>query len=303
MAVNVESATTMATRPLGAAVVATGRQPQRQRGPKVGQVGLYAALFGLSILFMIPFAWLLLTSLKPPTEIFDGSWLPSEVYEKNYVDVFKEASVGRWLFNSFIVASLGVVAVLFSSSLVAYGFARLRFRGNKQLFALVMATYLLPAMVTFIPTFLIWNELGLVNTLIPLWAGNLFGSAFYIFMLRQFLFTIPQDLVDAARVDGAGYLRIYWSIMLPLIKPALAAVAVFEFQAKWNDFFTPLIYINRRELYTMALGLATMKSNVENPEWGMWMAASVVMTIPMVVLFFFAQRFFIEGVTQSGLKG
>jgi ABC-type glycerol-3-phosphate transport system permease component len=303
MAVNVESATTTATRPLAAALVKEERSPRPRGRLEVGQLGLYAALFGLSVLFMIPFAWLLLTSLKPPTEIFDGSWLPSEVYEKNYVDVFKQASVGRWLFNSFIVASLGVVAVLFSSSLVAYGFARLRFRGRKQLFALVMATYLLPAMVTFIPTFLIWNELGLVNTLVPLWAGNLFGSAFYIFMLRQFLFTIPQDLVDAARVDGAGYFRIYWSIMLPLIKPALAAVAVFEFQAKWNDFFTPLIYINRRELYTMALGLATMKANVENPEWGMWMAASVVMTIPMVLLFFFAQRFFIEGVTQSGLKG
>ena len=308
MAVNVERATTTATRPLATAPAATRRQPQPRRGPEIGQIGLYAALFGLSILFMIPFAWLLLTSLKPPAEIFDGSWLPSSIHEENYTDVFKNASVGRWLFNSFVVASLGVVAVLFSSSLVAYGFARLRFRGNKQLFALVMATYLLPAMVTFIPTFLIWNELGVVGkgdyrATIPLWAGNLFGSAFYIFMLRQFLFTIPQDLVDAARVDGAGYFRIYWSIMLPLIKPALAAVAVFEFQAKWNDFFTPLIYINRRELYTMALGLATLKSNVENPEWGMWMAASVVMTIPMIVLFFFAQRFFIEGVTQSGLKG
>lgn len=303
MAVNVESATTTATKPLAAALIGTQRQPRRRRGPEAGQVGLYAALFGLSILFMIPFAWLLLTSLKPPAEIFDGSWLPSSIHEENYTDVFETQSVGRWLFNSFVIASLGVVAVLFSSSLVAYGFARLRFRGKKQLFALVMATYLLPAMVTFIPTFLIWNELHAVNTIFPLWAGNLFGSAFYIFMLRQFLFTIPQDLVDAARVDGANYFRIYWSIMLPLIKPALAAVAVFEFQAKWNDFFTPLIYINRRELYTMALGLANLKSNVENPEWGMWMAASVVMTIPMIVIFFFAQRFFIEGVTQSGLKG
>ncbi len=298
MAVRADAATT----PLAETGRAVRRNPGPRRGPVFNQIGLYAALFGLSALFMLPFAWLILSSLKPPEEIYAGGWWPSTISTDNYADVFRNASVGRWLLNSFIISILGVVAVLFSSSLVAYGFARLRFRGRSQLFALVMATYLLPAMVTFIPTFLIWNELGAVNTFFPLWAGNLFGSAFYIFMLRQFLFTIPQDLVDAARVDGAGYFRIYWSIMLPLIRPALAAIAVFEFQAKWNDFFTPLIYINRQELYTMALGLATMKDEFD-AQWGMWMAASVIMTIPMIVLFFLAQRYFVEGVATTGLKG
>jgi len=298
MAVNVDAASTVRS----GTHQAIRRDPDPRRGPVFGQIGLYAALFGLSALFMLPFAWLILSSLKPPEEIYAGGWWPSTISTENYGDVFRNASVGRWLFNSFIVSILGVIAVLFSSSLVAYGFARLRFRGRSQLFALVMATYLLPAMVTFIPTFLIWNELGAVNTFFPLWAGNLFGSAFYIFMLRQFLFTIPQDLVDAARVDGAGYFKIYWSIMLPLIRPALAAIAVFEFQAKWNDFFTPLIYINRQELYTMALGLATMKDEFD-AQWGMWMAASVIMTVPMIVLFFLAQRYFVEGIATTGLKG
>jgi multiple sugar transport system permease protein len=153
-----------------------------------------------------------------------------------------------------------------------------------------------------VPTFLIWNKLGAVNTFFPLWASNIFGSAFYIFMLRQFLFTIPQDFVDAARVDGAGYFRIYWNIMLPLITPALAAVAVFEFQAKWNDFMTPLIYLNDPNKYTMSLGLASFKTDFEM-QWALWMAASVIFTIPMVILFFIAQRFFIEGSVSSGVKG
>ena len=298
MAFNLDAA----ARPLTVPRVTAPRPPRQRPTAAAGQFLLYVVLFALSALFLLPFAWLVLTSLKPPDEVFDPGWIPSPWYPQNYADVFANAPVGRWLRNSLIVAVLGVVSVVFSSSLVAYGFARLRFRGKKQLFALVMATYLLPQMVTLIPTFLIWNRLGAVNTFYPLWAGNLFGSAFYIFMLRQFLFTIPQDLVDAARIDGAGYFRIYWSIMLPLIKPALAVVAVFEFQAKWNDFFLPLIYVNRTELYTMALGLASFKDEYET-QWALWMAASVILTLPMMLLFFLAQRFLVEGVATTGLKG
>ena len=298
MAVNVDTA----ARPVAAPQAAVERGPEGRRGPGLGQLPLYLVLFLLSGLFMLPWLWLVLTSLKHPNEVFSSGWIPDPLHTQNYTDVFQHARVGRWLWNSFFVASMGAASVVFSSSLVAYGFARLRFRGRKQLFALVMATYLLPSIITLIPTFLIWNELGAINTTFPLWAGNLFGSAFYIFMLRQFLFTIPQDLVDAARLDGAGYLRIYWSIMLPLIKPALATVAVFEFQAKWNDFMLPLIYLNRTELYTMALGLASFKDEFEM-QWSLWMAASVVMTIPMIVLFFLAQRFLVEGTATTGLKG
>ncbi len=300
MAVNVETA----ARPITAARTSTERQPRERGGPAIGRILLYVVLFALAALFMIPLLWLLVTSLKTPANVFDPGFWPDPWYPKNYADVFEAAPVGRWLWNSFFVSGMAVLSVLLSSSLVAYGFARLRFRGRNLLFALVMGTYLLPPMVTLIPTFLIWNELGAVNTTLPLWAGNLFGSAFYIFMLRQFFFTIPQDLVDAARVDGAGFLRIYWNIMLPLIKPALAVVAVFEFQAKWNDLMTPLIYLNQPKLYTMALGLATLKSDVATEtNWALWMAASVILTIPMIVLFFLAQRHLVEGVATTGLKG
>jgi multiple sugar transport system permease protein len=300
MAVQVETA----ARPVAAPQTTAEPRPAERGRRGISQVVLYLALSVLAALFMFPFVWLVLTSLREPARVFAPGFFPDPWYPQNYADVFEVAPVARWLWNSFFVAGMAVIAVVLSSSLVAYGFARLRFRGRNQLFALVMATYLLPAMVTFIPTFLIWNELGAVNTTFPLWAGNLFGSAFYIFMLRQFFFTIPQDLVDAARVDGAGYLRIWWSIMLPLVKPALAVVAVFEFQAKWNDLLIPLIYLNDPDLYTMALGLSTLKSDVATEtNWALWMAASVILTIPMVVIFFLAQRHLVEGATTSGLKG
>lgn len=268
----------------------------------LGQIWLYVALILLSALFSVPFLWLVMTSLKPPADVFDGRWVPATLHTKNYVDVFRYAPVQTWLWNSVYVALLGTVTVTMSSALIAYGFARLRFRGRNQLFALVIGTYMIPSAVTMVPTFLIWNELGQVGTFLPLWASNIFGSAFYIFMLRQFLLKIPQDLVDAARVDGAGYFRIFWSIMLPLIKPALAVVAIFEFQAKWNDFMAPLIYLNKPSMYTMSLGLATFKTEYET-QWALWMAASVIFTLPMVALFFAAQRYFIEGASSSGIKG
>lgn len=217
----------------------------------------------------------------------------------------RQVPIWRWLLNSLIVCSLGVTSVVVSSSLVAFAFARLRFPGRSMLFALVVDTYLLPGSVIMIPTFLIWNELGLVNTLWPLWAGNLFGSAFYIFMIRQFMLTVPQDLVDAARIDGASFYRIYWNLMIPLAKPALAAVAIFEFNAKWNDFVGPLIYLNDPDRYTLALGLANLKINFQElgTSWALLLTASVIFTIPMVLIFFMFQRYFIQGVTHSGIKG
>jgi len=277
----------------------------RRRHVSLGAIALHLTLTALAIIFCAPFVWLVMTSLKPSDEIFAGTWLPSRWEFGNYREVFDSIPVLRWMGNTLLVTTLGVVAVVFSSSLVAYGFARIRFRGRDTLFGLVIATYLLPGSVTLIPTFLIWNELGTVNTFWPLWAGNLFGSAFYIFMLRQFMLTIPQDLVDAARVDGASFFRIYWSLMLPLVKPALVAVAIFEANAKWDDFMTPLIYVNSPDKYTLALGLANLRDQYQElgTQWSLLMAASVIFTIPMMVLFFLFQRYFMEGATQSGIKG
>ena len=295
-------AITMPARTLPATRETTASAPAPRRIPKIDQLGVYAALIGLSILFSLPFLWLVMTSLKAPDDVFDGRWIPASVHIDNYADVFRYAEVERWLWNSVKIAVLGTVLVTMSSALIAYGFARLRFRGRRQLFALVIGTYMVPTAVTMVPTFLIWNELKLVGTFYPLWLSNIFGSAFYIFMLRQFLLKIPQDLVDAARVDGASYFRIFWSIMLPLIKPALTVVAIFEFQAKWNDFMAPLIYLNKPSMYTMSLGLGTFKTDYET-QWALWMAASVIFTLPMVLLFFAAQRYFIEGASTSGIKG
>lgn len=259
----------------------------------------------LAAAFTFPFAWLILASLKPPAEVFNGQLLPEQWSLDNYRQVFRQVPIWQWMLNTLIVCVLGVISVVLSSSLVAFAFARLRFPGRSMLFGLVIATYLLPGSVIMIPTFLIWNELGLVNTLWPLWAGNLFGSAFYIFMIRQFMLTVPQDLVDAARIDGASFYRIYWSLMLPLVKPALAAVAIFEFNAKWNDFMGPLIYLNNPDQYTLALGLANLKNNFQElgTSWSLLLTASVIFTIPMVVIFFMFQRYFIQGVAHTGIKG
>jgi len=279
---------------------------RRPRGlPALGDVLIYAGLTVLAVIFCAPFVWLVLTSLKPAAEVFGGNWVPSEWRWENYADVFDSAPVWRWMWNTLVVTVLAVIAVILSSSLVAYGFARIRFRGRGALFGLVIGTYLLPGAVTMIPTFLIWNELGAVNTFWPLWAGNLFGSAFYIFMLRQFMLTIPQDLVDSARIDGAGFLRIYWNLMLPLVRPALVAVAIFEANAKWDDFMGPLIYLNSPNNYTLALGLASLKEDFQElgAQWSLLMAASVIFTIPMIVLFFMFQKYFMEGVTHTGIKG
>ena len=295
-----EANPTATAQPLAVPQAGVRRLPGERRNP-LGELGLYALLVALSALFTVPFVWLVLTSLRPPDEVFAPGFFPRVVHWKNYADVFRFAPVATWFRNSVIISGLAVVSVVLSSSLVAYGFARLRFPGRKQLFALVMATQLLPSAATMVPTYLIWNKLGAVNTFFPLWAGNLFGSAFYIFMLRQFLLAIPQDLVEAARIDGASYFGIYWRIMLPLIKPALIAVAIFEFQAKWNDFMGPLIYLNRVDLYPLALGLQTFKVEHET-NWALLMAASVVFTLPMIALFFVFQRYFIEGISTTGLK-
>jgi multiple sugar transport system permease protein len=274
------------------------------KGRLLGKVPLYLALIVLSGLFLIPFFWLVTTSLKTQAQIFGSGWILRPARWSNYADVFANTHFLLWTRNSFIVAILGMVTVAYSSALIAYPFAKMRFPLKNVLFALVMATMMLPGAVTMVPTFLIWRGLGLVNTLWPLWAGNLFGSAFYIFMLRQFLLTIPNDLRDAAMVDGASHFRTFWSVMLPLVKPALIAVMLFEFIAKWNDYMTPLIYLNQASLYTLPLGLATfLQSQGFQTRWDLWMAGSVLMTLPILLLFFAGQRFFIEGIATTGLKG
>jgi multiple sugar transport system permease protein len=259
-----------------------------------------------TLLFTAPFAWLISNSLKDAAHAFDENWIPQPVIAwSNYVRIFQEVPLLLMARNSIIVSVLGVLAVLLSSSMIAFGLARLKFPGSNLIFLAVLGTMMLPGAVTMVPVYLIWKQLGLVNTLYPLWLGNLFGSSFYIFMLRQFFLTLPQEVIDAGRVDGASFYRIFWQLMLPLVRPALLSVTIFEFQAKWNDFMGPLIYIQDPDLRTLPLGLQIFVQHLGYGQfrWELLFAASVLVTLPMVTLFAVAQRQFIEGIATTGIKG
>lgn len=223
-------------------------------------------------------------------------------YSFNYREVLRMVPLMLYVRNSVVLVVLTILGQVVASSLVAYAFARLTWPGRDLWFVLVLATLMIPPQVTMIPVFLIFKQLGWYNTLKPLWVTSFFGSAFYIFLLRQFMMGIPKDLEDSAKIDGCGYLGIYGRIILPLVKPALATIAIFTFMATWNDFMGPLIYLSDQELYPLSLGLFSLQVvNVAN--YGLMMAAAVIMTLPVIVLFFAAQRQFIQGITLTGLKG
>jgi len=223
-------------------------------------------------------------------------------FSRNYYEAFREVPVARYLGTSFALALLFILLSLFSCSLVAYSFARLRWPGRDLMFLMLLATMMLPPQVTMIPTFLIFKEAGLYNTLVPLWLIALFGTPFFIFLLRQFFKTIPKDLEEAARLDGCNAYGIWWHVMLPLVKPALAAVGIFAFLMSWNDFLRPLIFLSDERLFPLSLGLFKL-SIASGENITLMMAAAFTMTLPIVIVFFFAQRYFIEGVTLTGTKG
>ncbi len=227
------------------------------------------------------------------------------IYRKlvaNYKRLIDYLPFLTYLKNTIILLLLNIFAEVFAASFVAYGFSRVQWPGRNLVFVLVLATMMLPGQVTMIPQFLIWKGLGMYNTWQPLWLPALFGSAFDIFLLRQFFMTLPKELEDAARVDGCGYFRTYWKIMLPQLKPALATIAIFQFMGTWNNFMGPLIYISSDKLSPLALGLFTLQT-VHASDWGMLMAASVLMAIPTILIFLFMQKYFIKGITFTGTKG
>lgn len=271
------------------------------------KIVIYILMFSLGILFALPFIWLISTSLKVPRQIFvfPPVWIPSPLTWQSYLDILPLMHFFRSLKNSLTVVCGVVVGVLFSCPLVAYSFARLDWPGRNFFFILLLSTMMIPFAVTLIPIFIIFNILGWVNTFKPLIVPAFMGrNPFFIFLLRQFFLTIPTDLSDAARIDGCSEFRIYWNIILPLTKPILTVVAIFSFMYSWNDFLRPLIYLNSQEKWTMALSLYAVKSGgASEISWGPLMAGSVLMCIPMVIIFFLAQKQFIEGVTLTGIKG
>ena len=265
-----------------------------------------AALVVMTAIFIYPFIWLVSASLKPRSQVFDNLLVPRSPTLENYVEVWREAPMLLWLGNTVVVTVLAAVAVTLSSALVAWGFSYFQFKGRDALFGLVLATMMLPGAVTMVPTFLIWNSLGLVNTLAPLWAGNLFGSAFYIFLLRQFFLGLPRDTFEAARIDGANNWVIFSRIALPLTKPAVIVTLLFEFQAAWTDLMRPLIYLRDSSKFTVPRGLKALLDQFGfggEWHWEIVVTASVITTSPMIILFFLGQRHFVEGIATTGAKG
>jgi len=288
------------------AVAAAPRRPSRRRQSRVAAIISIALLIAVGIVFIYPFVWLVSASFKPRGEVFDNRLIPETFTLDNYVAVWQEAPLGLWLLNTVIVTALAATAVTLTSAMVAWGFTHFRFRGRGALFALVLGSMMLPGAVTMIPTFLIWNALGQVGTLTPMWAHNLFGSAFYIFLMRQFMMSLPRELFDAARVDGAGPWQVFWRIVLPLSRPIIAVTLVFEVQAVWTDLMRGLIYLRDSATFTVPRGLKSLVDAFGfggEWHWEILVTASVVTTVPMIVLFFVAQRHIIQGVATTGLKG
>jgi multiple sugar transport system permease protein len=270
----------------------------------ISRIVIYAIVIVGAIIFAFPFVWMLSTSVKPPGEVFiyPPKWIPSIWEFDHYTKPWSEVPFLTFYKNTAIVVCFDIVATVFSSSIVAFAFARMRFRGRGFLFMLVLSTLMLPSQVTLIPQYVLFAHLHWVNTLRPLIVPTFFGSAFNIFLLRQFMMGIPHEMDDAARIDGATWFGIYRRILLPLTAPALGVVAIFEFTFRWNDFFGPLIYLNTPDKFTIQLGLRMLTTQYTSDVPGT-MAMTVVSLIPVLAVFFLAQRYFIQGIVISGIKG
>ncbi|MHA7141898.1 carbohydrate ABC transporter permease [Arthrobacter sp. Sr33] len=279
---------------------------RRERRKPTARILTWIALGVATVIFTYPLLWLLSASFKPRSDVFDNKLIPETFTFENYLTVWQEAPLALWMANTVLVTVLAALSVTISSSLVAWGFAYFRFKGRNLLFGFVLATMMLPGAVTMIPTFLIWNGLGQVGTLTPLWAGNLFGSAFYIFLLRQFFLGLPRELFEAARIDGANNWHIFSRIALPLCRPALVVTLLFEFQAAWTDLMRPLIYLRDSSTFTIPRGLKALLDQYGfggDWHWEIVVTASVITTIPMIILFFLGQKHFVAGIATTGSKG
>lgn len=276
----------------------------------IGRTGMYAIVFALCVMFGFPLFWTAMSSLKTIPEMFafPPVLIPAVPQWSNYWTVLNISyPVGRWFLNSVLVVLLTTSGSLVTASLVAYSLARFDYRGRDVLFMITLATMMLPAQVTLIPQFVLFYKLGWINTILPLWVPHWFGGgAFAIFLMRQFFLTLPRDLDEAALIDGAGYFRIFWLILLPLCKPVLATLAIITIIASWSDFLGPLIYLNSPEKFTVSVGLQFFKAVPEvggEPMQHLLMAACIMSMIPIIVIFFFGQRFFVQGIVMSGIKG
>lgn len=282
-----------------------GKQQQR----RIWGAFNFTMLCGLGVLMALPFFWMLSTSLKVEQQVylFPPIWIPNPWAWENYsISLFDILPFTRFFLNTIYITVTATVGAVLSSSMVAFAFARLRWPGRDKVFLLVLATMMVPTYSTIVPRFILFRHLDWVDTfwplIVPLWFG---GSAFFIFLMRQFYMTIPIDLDEAAGIDGCSEFRIWWSIILPLSRPALATITILSFMARWNDFFDPLIFLNTMENFTVALGLNMFRAAIEiyGVRYHWLMAASVTVLLPGLIIFFFFQKTFVQGVVMSGIKG
>lgn len=274
---------------------------QKNTGQKIAT---HVVLIILSVIFIIPFFWMVTGSLKTDAQLnaFPIVWFPDLITLQNYIYGLQAVPFLLYVGNTLFICALSIIGAVFSSAFVAYGVSRIDWPLKTPLFIVILGTTMIPFYVTMVPLFTVFRSIGWVNTYLPLIVPSFFGIPLYIFLLRQFFLTIPKELTDAARVDGANELIIFWRIILPLAKPALATVALFQFLGSWSDFLGPLIYLSDPMRYTVSLGLTFFQGQYST-EYGALMAASTVMLIPVIILFFFAQRTFIQGITLTGVKG
>lgn len=272
----------------------------------LNRILIHLVLAGGGLIMLIPFFWLVSSSLKAPHEIFTfpPQWIPNPIRWSNYAEVFEVVTVLQYTYNTLVITMFSTAGVVLSSSLAAYAFARLRFWGRDFVFGLILATVMLPFVVTMIPVFILFTRLGWVGTFLPLIVPDWFGGPITIFLLRQFFRTIPMELEDAARIDGASRPRIFAQIILPLARPALTVVVVLALLHNWNDFLAPLIYLKKRDMYTLALGLNALQYFEGGLDWTHYvMVLATLMVLPVIAIYFLAQRAFVEGIVLSGLKG
>jgi multiple sugar transport system permease protein len=285
-----------------------GRQERGAHTQKlVGQVLSHLLLISVAVLMIFPLIWLLSSSLKAPQQqiTFPPEFIPDPFYPRNYVDLFILAPMANYLLNSAKIAVISVVGTCLASSLAAFAFARMRFRGKNVIFSVLLATMMIPYAVAVIPTFVIMRNLGWIDTHYPLIVPNLFGSAYMVFLLRQSFMAIPQELMDAAEMDGAGFIYIWWKVFIPLGMPAMTTVGLLTFLWNWNDLFSPLIYLSTQEKMTVQLGLAFLRGRAGTgvEKYGVMMAGSLLGILPMLTIYAFGQKYFIQGLARTGLKG
>ncbi|HWQ13659.1 MAG TPA: carbohydrate ABC transporter permease [Roseiflexaceae bacterium] len=291
--------------------LALKRARQVSLGERLGTLGRYVILIVLAATFLLPFYWMASSAMKDDSQIYvvPPRWIPNPAYVGNFWAAWNVQNFNLFAFNTVVKYAIpSTIGTVLSSALVAYSFARMRWAGRDVLFAICLATMMIPFQVRLVPLFIIFKDLGWINTYLPLVVPAFFGNAFFIFMLRQFFRTIPMELSEAARIDGAGEFQILFEIVLPLAKPALAVVALFAFMDAWNDYLGPLIYINSEPEWTLALaiqrmGRAMTEVGASANAYPYLMAVSTIVTMPILLIFFFAQRAFIEGISLSGLKG